>query len=180
MLGLTLARRFNLPTTFVGVPQAPLASTLWDEQLSAARGDLHAFADALHAQMGRGERCITHLPEGWWPRRRSAAADNASWRSRAAPRSIEVVFSRGGTHVSDTLAKVKSIIGKFAKNKPALETAGADTKIRKDLGVSSANLVDVVLDFEEAFNLSIADDELAKINTLGDAVSLIEAKRGKK
>jgi hypothetical protein len=57
----TLARRFNLPTTFVGVPQAPLASTLWDEQLSAARGDLHAFADALHAQMGRGIRCITAM-----------------------------------------------------------------------------------------------------------------------
>jgi acyl carrier protein len=81
---------------------------------------------------------------------------------------------------NDTMTEVKRIIAKFAKNKAALETAGADTKIRKDLGVSSANLVDVVLDFEEAFNLSIADDELAKINTLGDAVALIDSKRGKK
>jgi arginase len=61
MLGAALARRFNLPTTFVGVPQTPLQSTLWDEQLSAARGDLHAFADALHTQLGRGERCITTM-----------------------------------------------------------------------------------------------------------------------
>ncbi len=83
--------------------------------------------------------------------------------------------------MADTMTDVKKIISKFAKNKPALETATAETKIRKDLGVSSANLVDVVLEFEEAFNLSIADDELAKINTLGDAVALIDAKKnGKK
>ncbi len=57
-LGAALARRFALPTTYVGVPQAPLPSTAWDEQLAAARGDLHAFADALHTQMSRGERCV--------------------------------------------------------------------------------------------------------------------------
>jgi acyl carrier protein len=78
--------------------------------------------------------------------------------------------------VAETFAEVKRIIGKFAKNKAALETASAETRIRKDLGVSSANLVDVVLDFEEAFDVSIADDELAKINTLGDAVTILEAK----
>ncbi len=81
--------------------------------------------------------------------------------------------------MSDTLAEVKRIISKFAKNKAALETATAETRIRQDLGVSSANLVDVVLEFEEAFNLTIADDELAKIVTLGDAVKLIEEKRAK-
>jgi acyl carrier protein len=82
--------------------------------------------------------------------------------------------------MSDTLANVKRIIGKFAKNKPALEGAGAETHIRRELGVSSANLVDVVLEFEEAFDLSIADDEIAKISTLGDAVALIDAKKSAK
>ena len=78
--------------------------------------------------------------------------------------------------MSDTMVKVKQIISKFAKNKAALETAGDDAKIRADLGVSSANLVDVVLDFEEAFNLSISDDDIGKIGTLGEAVRLIESK----
>jgi acyl carrier protein len=81
--------------------------------------------------------------------------------------------------VADTMAEVKRIISKFAKNKEALETAGAETRIRKDLGVSSANLVDVVLELEEAFNLTIADDELTKIITLGDGVALIEEKQKK-
>ncbi len=79
----------------------------------------------------------------------------------------------------DTLSEVKRLVTKFSKNKPALETATAETRIRRDLGVSSANLVDVVLDFEEAFDISIADDELAKIITLGDAVALIDGKQAK-
>ena len=61
MLGAALARRFKLPTTFVANPQPPLPTPLWDEQLAAARGDLHALADALHAQLARGERCISAI-----------------------------------------------------------------------------------------------------------------------
>jgi acyl carrier protein len=81
--------------------------------------------------------------------------------------------------LDDTLAAVKKILGKFAKNKPALETAGPDARIREDLGVSSANLVDVLLQMEDSFNISISDNELEGINTLGDAVRIIDAKKGK-
>ena len=80
--------------------------------------------------------------------------------------------------MNETLAQVKQILTKFAKDKAALETAGEEARIRKDLGVSSANLVDVLLDFEEKFNISISDDELGQIHTLGDAVRIIEAKKG--
>ena len=47
MLGALLARRYGLDTTFVSTPHAPLLTTAWNEQLAAARGDLHAFAGAL-------------------------------------------------------------------------------------------------------------------------------------
>jgi acyl carrier protein len=80
--------------------------------------------------------------------------------------------------VSETLAEVKKILSRFAKNKAALETAEATTRIRKDLGVSSANLVDVLLEMEEAFNISISDSELGQIETMGDAVRIIEGKKG--
>ena len=80
--------------------------------------------------------------------------------------------------MSETLASVKKILAKFAKNKAALETATEAAHIRKDLGVSSANLVDVLLEFEEAFDISISDSELEKIQTLGDAVAIIESKKG--
>jgi arginase len=61
LLGASLARRFNLPTTYVSTPHAPLPTTLWDEQLAAARADLHAFADTLATLLGRGERCVSAM-----------------------------------------------------------------------------------------------------------------------
>jgi arginase len=61
MLGQSLARRYKLPTTIVSTPQPPLSSTLWDEQLSAARADLHTLADTLSTHIGRGERCVSAL-----------------------------------------------------------------------------------------------------------------------
>jgi len=60
-LGAVIARRFGLPTTFVSSPHTPLATTLWDEQLSAARADLHALADTLATLLGRGERCVSTI-----------------------------------------------------------------------------------------------------------------------
>lgn len=80
--------------------------------------------------------------------------------------------------MQDTLSEVKKILGKFAKDKPALEAAGPSARIRDDLGVSSANLVDVLLSMEETFDISIADEELEGLETLGDAVKVIEAKKG--
>ena len=61
MLGALLARRYGLDTTFVSTPQAPLPSTAWNEQLAAARGDLHAFADALRAAFRDGHRSIVAM-----------------------------------------------------------------------------------------------------------------------
>jgi arginase len=61
MLGALLARRYGLDTTLVSTPQAPLPTTAWHEQLAAARGDLHAFADALRASLANGHRSIVAM-----------------------------------------------------------------------------------------------------------------------
>jgi arginase len=61
MLGALLARRYGLDTTFVSTPQAPLPTTAWHEQLAAARGDLHAFADALRASLANGHRSVVAM-----------------------------------------------------------------------------------------------------------------------
>lgn len=77
----------------------------------------------------------------------------------------------------DVLAELKRLIKKYVRKQDALESAGPATRIREDLGVSSANLVDIVMEIEEAFDLTIEDQELANITTIGDALKLIEAKR---
>jgi acyl carrier protein len=78
----------------------------------------------------------------------------------------------------DTFAKVMEIIGRYAKNKEALEGATEETNILEDLKVNSARLVDVILDFEDEFDIEVEDEDADAVNTVGDAVTLIEAKIG--
>src|SRR3954451_4644 len=61
LLGAAVARRYDLPTTFVCTPKAPLSTVLWDEQLSAARTDLHALATTLATHLSRGECCVSAI-----------------------------------------------------------------------------------------------------------------------
>jgi acyl carrier protein len=77
------------------------------------------------------------------------------------------------------LEKVTAIIKPFAKNAEALETATDATRIIEDLGVNSARLVDIVLEFEDEFGISIDDESADKVRTIGDAVQLIVQKTSK-
>ena len=77
---------------------------------------------------------------------------------------------------SEIRAKVVEIIGTYAKDKEALESVTNNTNILQDLKVNSARLVDVILDLEDAFDIEVEDEDADSVNTIGDAVSLIEAK----
>jgi acyl carrier protein len=49
-----------------------------------------------------------------------------------------------------------------------------------DLGADSLDTVELVMAFEEEFDLEIPDDDAEKITTVGDAVKYIEEHAGKK
>ena len=72
--------------------------------------------------------------------------------------------------------KVIAILKPYVKNREALATVSNDTNILEDLKVNSARLVDVVLAFEDAFGIEVADDDADKVETVGDAVRLIQGK----
>ncbi len=46
--------------------------------------------------------------------------------------------------------------------------------ITDDLGADSLDVVDLVMSFEEEFDLEIPDEQVAKIKTVGDIVKFIE------
>lgn len=48
--------------------------------------------------------------------------------------------------------------------------------ITDDLGADSLDVVDLVMSFEEAFDIEIPDDQVEKIKTVGDIVKFIEEK----
>jgi acyl carrier protein len=72
--------------------------------------------------------------------------------------------------------KVVDILRPYAKNPDALASVSQETDILGGLKVNSARLVDVVLAFEDAFGIEVADDDADKVQTVGDAVRLIQGK----
>jgi acyl carrier protein len=44
-----------------------------------------------------------------------------------------------------------------------------------DLGADSLDTVELIMDFEKEFNIAIPDEQAEKINTVGEAISYIEA-----
>ncbi len=79
---------------------------------------------------------------------------------------------------SEVLERVVKILTPWVKNEEALASVGMGTNILEDLKVNSARLVDVVIAFEDEFDIEIADEDVDTVNTVGDAVNLIVAKLG--
>jgi acyl carrier protein len=74
------------------------------------------------------------------------------------------------------MEKVVKILTPYVKNDAALGSLTPETNILSDLKVNSARLVDVVLAFEDAFGIEVADEDADSVNTVGDAVNLIRSK----
>jgi acyl carrier protein len=52
-----------------------------------------------------------------------------------------------------------------------------EASFTNDLGADSLDTVELMMDFEKNFNLSIPDDQQENIQTVGDVVKLIEKMR---
>lgn len=76
--------------------------------------------------------------------------------------------------MADVEAKVKEII----MNKLGVEAAQvtSEASFTNDLGADSLDTVELVMEFEKAFNLQIPDEDAEKIATVGDAVKYLSGK----
>jgi acyl carrier protein len=76
--------------------------------------------------------------------------------------------------MADVEAKVKEII----VNKLGVDDGQItpEASFTNDLGADSLDTVELVMEFEKAFNLQIPDEDAEKIATVGDAVKYIKSK----
>jgi len=74
----------------------------------------------------------------------------------------------------DVEAKVKEII----IDKLGVEESqiAPEASFTNDLGADSLDIVELVMGFESAFNVSIPDEDAEKIGTVGDAISYLKEK----
>jgi acyl carrier protein len=78
------------------------------------------------------------------------------------------------------IAELKTIVKPYIQNEEAFENLTEDTDFIADLKINSANLVDVVLDVEEAFDIEIDNDSMDKMLTVKAAMEIITTKLSKK
>ena len=76
--------------------------------------------------------------------------------------------------MADIDAKVKEII----VNKLGVDDGQItpEASFTNDLGADSLDTVELVMEFEKAFNLQIPDEDAEKIGTVGDAIKYIKSK----
>lgn len=74
--------------------------------------------------------------------------------------------------MADVRSKVVSII----VDKLGVEESEVtdEASFTNDLGADSLDTVELIMEFEKEFNLSIPDEEAEKIETVGNAVAYIE------
>jgi acyl carrier protein len=76
--------------------------------------------------------------------------------------------------MSANLAKVQEIVSKQLGKK--IEEITPDKKFVDDLGADSLDLSELVMSFEEAFNVDeISDDDAAKFVTIADVVAYADS-----
>ncbi len=75
------------------------------------------------------------------------------------------------------IERLKTIVKPYVQNEQAFQDFGQDTDFIKDLEINSANLVDIVLDVEDEFDIAIDNDSMDNMMTVQDAVQIIKAKK---
>lgn len=75
------------------------------------------------------------------------------------------------------IERLKTIVNPYVQNEEAFQDFGQDTDFIKDLEINSANLVDIVLDVEDEFDIAIDNDSMDNMMTVKDAVRIIKTKK---
>lgn len=76
----------------------------------------------------------------------------------------------------DLISRLKTIVQPYIQNEEAFKNLSEDTDFINDLKINSANLVDVILDAEDAFDIRIENDEMEKMTSVKAAMAIINEK----
>jgi len=73
--------------------------------------------------------------------------------------------------------KLKTIVSPYLPEDVSADAIGMDSHFVNELNINSAHLVDIVLDVEDEFDIVLENEDMDAMQTVRDAVALIERKR---
>ena len=80
----------------------------------------------------------------------------------------------------EIIEKLKNIVKPYIKNQEAFNKLTESTDFINDLQINSANLVDVILDIEEEFEIVIDNESMERMVDVKSAMEIIETKLSQK
>ena len=79
----------------------------------------------------------------------------------------------------ELINSLQKIIKPYVQDQEALKNFSEETDFINDLKINSANLVDVILDLEDEFDIEIDDESMEKMLSVKAAIDIIETKLDK-
>jgi acyl carrier protein len=74
------------------------------------------------------------------------------------------------------MAKVNNVLEKF-KKKLNIDVVD-EAKTLKDYGLDSLDMVELILELEDEYNIKFSDEEMTSLQTIGDLIHAIHKKCG--
>lgn len=74
---------------------------------------------------------------------------------------------------TEILEELKKILAPYTLDKEKLAGINEETDLIKDLKINSANLVDIIIDAEEKYNVEIDYDDAEKMIKVGSCIDVI-------
>ena len=74
------------------------------------------------------------------------------------------------------IAKLKEIVKPYVQDQEAFKNLNEETDFINDLKVNSANLVDIILDVEDVFDIEIDNESMEQMLNVRKALDIIKLK----
>lgn len=76
----------------------------------------------------------------------------------------------------ELIAKLKTIVAPYVQDEEAFKNLSEDTDFVKDLKINSANLVDIILDIEDEFDIRLENEDMEKMLDVKSAMAIVNTK----
>ena len=74
------------------------------------------------------------------------------------------------------IEKLKEIVKPYVQDQAAFEELGEETDFINDLKVNSANLIDIILDVEDVFDIEMDNESMEQMLNVKKAIEIIQTK----
>jgi acyl carrier protein len=81
-------------------------------------------------------------------------------------------------HTLTISAALEEIVRRFAPRDRAGMPLAPDTRLVDDFGIDSPRMIDIVLEVEDRFGITVEDDAISRVRTFGEVLALVEKLAG--